>query len=71
MEQQSQKFLRKRRFLMVLPLLVFPFVTLAFWAMGGGKDSESRFNSKQTGLNLELPNANLKNDATDKLGYYE
>jgi hypothetical protein len=39
--------------------------------MGGGKDSESRFNSKQTGLNLELPNANLKNDARDKLGYYE
>jgi conjugative transposon TraM protein len=56
---------------MALPLLVFPFVTLAFWAMGGGKDSESRFNSKQTGLNLELPNANLKNDARDKLGYYE
>lgn len=71
MEQQSQKFLRRRKFLMVLPLLVFSFVTLAFWVMGGGKYSESSNNSKQSGLNLELPNANLKNEAADKLGYYE
>ena len=71
MKQHSLKFLRKRKLLMVLPLLVFPFVTLAFWAMGGGRSSENRINSKQSGLNLELPNANLKNDAIDKLRYYE
>jgi conjugative transposon TraM protein len=71
MEQQSQKLLRRRRFLMVLPLLVFPFLTLAFWAMGGGKGFSNTTNAKQSGLNLELPNANLKNDAIDKLGFYE
>ena len=71
MEQQSQKFLRTRKFMMVLPLLVFPFVTLAFWAMGGGKLSENKKSFKQSELNAELPNANLKNETIDKLGYYE
>ena len=27
---------RKRKFLLVLPLLVLPFITMAFWALGGG-----------------------------------
>lgn len=33
----SPKFLRQRKFFMVLPLLVLPFMTLMFWALGGGK----------------------------------
>lgn len=72
MEQQSQKFLRRRKFLVALPLLVLPFVTLAFWAMGGGRASgNNQAISQKSGLNLELPGPNLKNDAIDKLGYYE
>ena len=71
MIHQSQTFIRRRKFLMVLPLLVLPFLTLAFWAMGGGRSLENGINQEQAGLNLELPNANLNNDAIDKLGYYE
>jgi conjugative transposon TraM protein len=71
MEPHSLKLIRKRKFLMALPLLVLPFVTLAFWSLGGGRGFANSINSKPSGLNLELPNANLKNDAIDKLGFYE
>lgn len=39
MKTHSKEFLRKRKFLMVLPLLILPFVTLFFWALGGGQGS--------------------------------
>lgn len=73
-QQHSTKFLRQRKFLLVLPVLVIPFITLAFWALGGGKGSDAKAaqGDTQTGLNLELPNANFKKDEVmDKLGYYE
>jgi hypothetical protein len=43
MEQQTQnfKFQRQRKFLIVLPLLVLPFITAMFWALGGGKVSDA------------------------------
>ena len=70
----SPQLLRKRKLLIVLPLLVLPFVTLLFWALGGGTASDIQAqnqNSKQ-GFNMELPDANLKDDkALDKLSYYE
>ncbi len=71
---RSPQFLRKRKFLIVFPLLVLPFVTLLFWALGGGKTNDlqaQQQNSKQ-GLNMKLPDAHLKDDKTlDKLSYYE
>jgi len=70
----SPQMLRKRKFLIVLPLLVFPFVTLLFWALGGGNGNDLRAQQTTTkpGLNLELPDANLKDDKPlDKLSYYE
>ncbi|WPU98398.1 hypothetical protein SNE26_20440 [Mucilaginibacter sp. cycad4] len=39
--QHTNEFLKKRRFLMILPLLVLPFTTMAFWALGGGKAGRS------------------------------
>lgn len=44
---------------------------MAFWALGGGhKKAESGVNLK--GLNLDLPDANLKDDkGMDKLGFYD
>lgn len=70
----SPQLLRKRKLLIVLPLLVLPFVTLLFWALGGGTASDvqgQNQNSKQ-GFNMELPDANFKDDkALDKLSYYE
>lgn len=74
MQQHSTKLLRQRKFLLILPLLVIPFITLAFWALGGGKvsDAQAAQGNTQTGLNLELPGANLKEgEEVDKLGYYE
>ena len=55
--QQSQAFLRKRKMMLVLPLLVIPFLTMAFWALGGGKGNESVIANEQRGLNLNLPDA--------------
>ncbi len=72
MKQHSQKFLRKRKLLMVMPLLVLPFVTLLFWALGGGKVSDANEQQAQEGLNMQLPDASFKEDKTlDKLSYYE
>jgi conjugative transposon TraM protein len=74
MQQHTTKFLRQRKFLLVLPLLIIPFVIMAFWALGGGKgtDVQTSQDNSQAGLNLELPGANFKGDKEiDKLGYYE
>lgn len=68
----TKAFLRKRKMLLVLPLLGLPFITLAFWALGGGRtDRDSSAESSQ-GLNLQLPSAQLKEDSTlTKLSFYE
>jgi len=73
-EQHSPTFLRKRRFLLALPMLIVPFLSLAFWALGGGKGTslQAATVNNLTGLNMDLPGAHLKDDrAIDKLGYYE
>jgi conjugative transposon TraM protein len=71
-KKHSQKFLRQRKFLLVLPLLVLPFLTLMFWALGGGKVNQADAQQAQNGLNMQLPGANLKDDKPlDKLSYYE
>lgn len=72
--QHSQAYLRKRKMMLVLPVLVLPFLTLAFWALGGGKASaaEAKEAGITKGLNLQLPNAKLKEDkGLNKLSYYE
>ncbi|MDQ6889965.1 MAG: conjugative transposon protein TraM, partial [Bacteroidota bacterium] len=71
-EKHSAKFLRQRKMMMALPFLVIPFVTMAFWALGGGKGPESVERKNNSGLNLNLPDANLKNDRyEDKLSFYK
>jgi conjugative transposon TraM protein len=70
MNNRSAQFLRKRKFYLVLPLLALPFVTLAFWAMGGGKEKNEEVKSA-AGLNLQLPDAKLKDEKNfDKLSFY-
>ena len=70
--EPSPAFLRKRKMLTVLPLLAIPFLTLLFWAMGGGKGSAQNKERKAGGLNLNLPNAALKDEkGIDKLGFYD
>ena len=67
------KNLRKRKMLLVLPLLVIPFLTMAFWALGGGRGKTNKALAMDKGLNLDLPDANLKEDVKllDKLGFYD
>ena len=73
--QYSAQFLRKRKMMLVLPLLVLPFITLAFWSLGGGKGKtdDSALTNKPSGLNLTLPEASFKEDKVpmDKLKFYE
>ncbi len=75
MEQQvkNSKMMRQRKFLLVLPLLALPFMTMIFWALGGGKvqKAEARI-QKQEGFNIKLPDAILKDDKPmDKMSYYD
>tara|TARA_R110002050_G_scaffold102384_2_gene210923 strand:+ start:5167 stop:6471 length:1305 start_codon:yes stop_codon:yes gene_type:complete len=75
MEQrtQSPKVQRQRKFLLVLPLLVLPFMTMMFWSLGGGK-AENVYTQPiaNIGFNMKLPDAYLKSDrALDKMGYYD
>lgn len=70
-EQRSQAFLRKRKMLMILPLLIIPFLTMAFWTLGGGSAKKEE-NNKPQGLNLNLPTSDIKESRTDnKLSFYE
>ncbi len=62
---------RKRKMMLVLPVLVIPFLTLAFYAMGGGSGRKEKTVSIN-GLNLKLPEAHVKDDkALDKLSFYD
>lgn len=70
-QNHSPKFLRQRKMMLILPVLVIPFITMAFWALGGGKGDESKTIASNTGLNLQVPDANLKDDKNaDKLAFY-
>ncbi len=71
--QSRQSDGRKRKMMLVLPLLVIPFLTMAFWALGGGKGNSQPISvSINQGLNPKLPDANLKEEKLlDKLGFYD
>ncbi len=57
--------------MVMLPLLVLPFLTMAFWALGGGETAQNIVEKKE-GLNLQLPDAKLKEERnTDKLSFYK
>jgi conjugative transposon TraM protein len=74
MEQtHSPKFIRQRKFFTVLPLLTLPFITLFFWALGGGKVTGTQANTGPQGFNVNLPDAYLDKGKApqDKLAFYE
>lgn len=73
-KQLSAETQRKRKFLLVLPLLIFPFMTMAFWALGGGKGqaNKSLLGNSQKGFNTDLPEAKFNpNEKQDKFSIYE
>lgn len=70
--KHSQQFLRRRKFLMALPLLVLPFLTMIFWALGGGQGTPVQAKSLNNGLNFELPDAHFQDkEIWNKLSLYE
>jgi len=72
-EQTSEKLLRRKKFLTVLPLLVIPFVTIIFWIFGGGEGAPNGvMPSRDQGINADLPGASFKEDQPhDKMSYYD
>ena len=65
------KNVKRRKMLLMLPILVIPFLTLGFWALGGGRTSKAS-SVIGKGLNLALPDARLKEDKLlDKLDFYD
>lgn len=73
MKTHSQQFLQKRKLAMALPMLTMPFLTLIFWALGGGQATPGQAVAMNpAGLNLELPGAHFSRDEkTDKFSLYE
>jgi conjugative transposon TraM protein len=70
----SEQFLQKRKFFLLLPLLILPFTTLLFCALGGGRagDVQASQLAAKSGLNMQLPDAYIKDDKSlTKLSYYE
>lgn len=70
--RHSAQFLKQRRFYLVLPLLILPFTTMAFLALGGGKTVKSgQVPPQDKGIDLTMPSAQFKNDeAKDKMEIY-
>lgn len=70
---KTPKMIRQRKFMLMLPLLALPFMTMMFWALGGGKVQKAEAQAqKQEGFNLQLPSANFQDDKPmDKMSYYD
>ncbi len=73
MKPHTEEFLRKRKFYMVLPVLVVPFLTMIFWALGGGQGVPAQAKAEDFDeLNVTLPDAHFGDEETwDKLSLYE
>lgn len=71
--QYSVKVLRQRKFLLVAPVLVVPFLILLLWTTGlVGSAKETSPVASLQGLNLDLPSAAPAKDSNwNKLRYYE
>lgn len=70
---RSVAFLKRRKFLMVMPLLILPFMTMAFWSLGGGSKPIAASVKTVKGINTALPDADFKNKtaSSDKMSLYD
>lgn len=75
MKTRTLKFQQQRKFYMMLPVLAFPFITMIFWALGGGHGSPALAMTTRDGLNTALPTAQFEKereqDLWDKFTLYE
>lgn len=71
--QHSAAFYRKRKFFLVLPLLILPFLTMVGYATGViGSSADEKKNAPLHGFNMKLPEAvQAADSAWDKLKFYE
>ncbi|MCH7410004.1 conjugative transposon protein TraM [Belliella sp. DSM 111904] len=69
-QPHSEKFKRHRKFLLVLPLFVLPFLVTTFWALGGGNPTVeiADDNAKLIGT---LPSPEIEEKPMDKLSLFE
>lgn len=69
----SAKFLRQRKFFLLLPLLVFPFMTFLLWSIGLIGTTEAKGQTPtQKGFNMNLPEPVVSKDSNwNKLRFYE
>ena len=51
----SESFKRKRKLMVVAPVLIIPFLCLLFWVAGGGKGTVEQ--TQQTGINTTIPSS--------------
>ena len=59
-----------RKILLFMPMLILPFLALAFYAAGGGR-ANAEVVSPTVGINTALPDANFKTEEpVDKMGFY-
>ncbi|MBB2146820.1 conjugative transposon protein TraM [Pedobacter sp. LMG 31464] len=69
--ERVKKTRDKRKILLVLPLMLLPFMALAFYAMGGGRGEMIDSSLASKGINTALPDANFKvEEPVDKMGFY-
>jgi hypothetical protein len=62
---------QNKRLLLVLPLIVWPFLALIFWLLGGGSGEKETALTIRSGLNTSLPEARVEAvSAMDKLSFY-
>jgi hypothetical protein len=73
MPAHTEEFLKKRKFYLAIPILILPFMTMAFWALGGGKDAgKSAAVIPDRGIDMALPSAQFKdNKQKDKMDIYQ
>jgi hypothetical protein len=69
----TDEFLKKRKFYLAIPVLILPFLTMAFWALGGGKDAgKAVAATPQKGIDMVLPSAQFKEkEKKDKMDIYQ
>lgn len=73
MKPHTEQFLQRRKFYMALPVLVLPFITMIFWALGGGEGTTLQAQPVDSiGLNYNVPDAHFaEKEIWDKLALYE
>ncbi|MFY0255305.1 conjugative transposon protein TraM [Chitinophaga sp. 30R24] len=70
----TEKNKKKRQFLLVLPFLVIPFITIILYSFGkiDNPSKEDKTKTKLQGFNMNLPGAKTNDDSSwNKLKYYE